>query len=333
LDNELLITADGAGGRFLYLADTLGSLHAASDMPSLAGRFEFLGEKAVGAVLTALALADEGGAYRAVASSAPRPATARALWEELGFDALPANEAVTAAFAEVAASGRADVRHVAGVFPGRVPTVRVDDVLITPVTYNREMLGMGIFITTPDALALEVVRVLSGHTAVAIHQLRLGEDARRLHSIDPRLWIPDENFLLQQLRREVTRARRYGREVGLALLRLENEDDVRYRFGDFFTDHLLRRIGSLLASTVRDSDILGALDGGFAVIHTETALQGTLISAGRLRDAAIGSVRQRFPEVPDVRISIAVTAFPDTAATVDEMLAQLRSPGEGSRAA
>lgn len=333
MEDELPDAAAGATGRLLYLAEHLASLHAAPDMPALAGRFEFLGERAVGAALTALALTDENGAYRAIAASAPRPAAASALWEELGFDAFAASEPVTAALAQVAAVGRAEVRGVEEVFPGRVPTAHVDDVLIAPVAYNREMIGMGVFITTPDALALDVVRVLAEHTAVAIHQLRLREDARRLHSIDPTLWIPDENFLLQQLRREVTRARRYGREVGLALLRLDNEADVRDRFGDFFTDHLLRRIGSLLMSTVRDSDILGALDGGFAIIHTETALRGTEISAGRLRDAAIGSVQQRFPEVPDLRIFVVVAAFPDTAATVDEMLAQLRSPQEHIRAA
>ena len=44
------------------------------------------------------------------------------------------------------------------------------------------------------------------------------EEARRLHSVDRCLWMPDEDFLLAQLRREVTRARRYGREVGIAVL-------------------------------------------------------------------------------------------------------------------
>jgi len=31
-----------------------------------------------------------------------------------------------------------------------------------------------------------------------------------------------------------------------SLLRIENEPEVRARFGDFFTDHLLRRIGGQL---------------------------------------------------------------------------------------
>jgi diguanylate cyclase (GGDEF)-like protein len=158
---------------------------------------------------------------------------------------------------------------------------------------------------------------------VAISQIREREDARRLHSVDAKLWVPDSHFLLQQFQREVNRARRYGREVGLALIRIDNEADVRERFGDFFTDHLLRRIGSQLLASVRDSDILGALGGAYAVIHTETGLAGTQLSANRLRDQAMEMVRQRFPEVPELRLSVRAVSYPATASSFDALLAAL----------
>ena len=88
------------------------------------------------------------------------------------------------------------------------------------------------------------------------------------------------SFLLTQLRREVARARRYGNEVGVALLRFESEAEVRAKFGDFYTDHLMRRIGSQLVAQLRDTDVVGALDGGYAIIHTETSLDGTQLSSG-----------------------------------------------------
>jgi diguanylate cyclase (GGDEF)-like protein len=175
--------------------------------------------------------------------------------------------------------------------------------------------------------------ILAGHTAVAIHQLREHEEARRLHSVDPRLWVPDEHYLLSELRREISRARRYGREAGLARLCVENEPEVRHQFGDFFTDHLLRRIGGQLLATVRDSDILGAIEGGFGVIHTDTSADGTDISARRLRGSIIAMVKQRFPEAPELSISIRVSAFPATAATVEEMLDQVQSDAAAESAA
>ena len=147
----------------------------------------------------------------------------------------------------------------------------LDTTIVAPIAFNREAMGVGLFLVhEPDEMTRNIAGVLASHAAVAIYQLREREDARRLHSVDPRLWVPDENFLQAQLGREVARATRYNRELGVAVLRLENEQDVRKKFGDFYTDHLMRRIGGQLMASVRDTDVLGALNGAYAVIHTET---------------------------------------------------------------
>lgn len=321
-DSASPLLRDTAEGRLLYFAEQLAALHASPDMPWLVGRFEFLGEKAVGASLSVLALPDERGAFRAVRSGSPRPAIARDLWAALEIDDLAANTAAADAFTLAERGGRPLAVRVGDLFPQATDQHRAS-AIIAPVLFNRELIGAGLFVVEPDPLAAPIAAALASHLGVAVHQLRQREDARRLHSVDQRLWVPDEQFLLAQLRREVNRARRYGREVGLALLRLENEDDVRARFGAFFTDHLLRRIGSQLLAGVRDSDVLGALDGAYAVIHCETPLAGTRLSAERLRDAVVQMVAQRFPEVPAPDISVRVAAFPDTATTADDMVAAL----------
>jgi diguanylate cyclase (GGDEF)-like protein len=312
-----------AEGRLLYLAEHLAELHASPDLPWLAGRFEFLGEKALGASLTALAMADERGAFRAAASASPRPALARDLWATLDLDELAANPTAAEAFTLAERGARPLAVAVKDVFPSAGPPPGAEHAIIAPLLFNRELLGVGFFVVASDELTEAIARVLATHTAVAIHQLRQREDARRLHSVDQRLWVPDEHFLLAQLRREVNRARRYDREVGLALLRLDNEADIRAGFGAFFTDHLLRRIGSQLLACVRDSDVLGALDGGYAVIHSETPLAGTQLSAERLRDAVIGMVALRFPEVPALEITVRVAGFPATATTAEELVEEL----------
>lgn len=312
-----------AEGRLLYLAEHLAELHAAADLPWLTGRFEFLGEKAVGASLTVLAMPDERGAFRAVRSSAPRTAVARDLWEALHIESLASNPEAAGAFARAERQGRPSTLLVQDLFPSARDLPVADQAVLAPLLFNRELLGIGLFIVDPDALTEAVAGVLATHGAVAAYQLREREDARRLHSVDPRLWVPDEQFLLAQLRREVNRARRYKRDVGLALLRLENEEEIRARFGAFFTDHLLRRMGSQLVASVRDSDVLGALAGAYAVIHCETPLAGTQLSAERLRDAVVAMVVQRFPESPAPDISVRAVAFPESADTAEDLVEQL----------
>jgi diguanylate cyclase (GGDEF)-like protein len=320
--------------RYAYLAENLASLHASPDLAWLTGRLEFIGEKALGAALTVLALPDERGVYRPSNTASPRPATARDLWEELEIDALAQNAAVRDALAEAEVRADAVTLPFETLFGPRGADAGVDSVIVAPITYNREQMGVALFCVEHSPTTEHMANIVAAHAAVAMHQLRQREEARRLHSVDRRLWVPDEDFLMAQLRREVLRARRYGREVGLAVLWLENEPDIRDRFGDFFTDHLLRRIGGQLLATVRDSDILGALRGRYAVIHTETGVDGTSLSAGRLRDVVADMVAQRFPEVPSPEISVRCAAFPANGATIEDLLSTAL-PGDqsGERAA
>lgn len=322
--------ADGADGRLIYLVENLATLHAASGMPWIAGRFEFLGEKALGAALSILALPDETGAYRAVASASPRTAAARALWQALDVDNLPANASAAAIFGEAESHARAARYPLAELFPDSAHA-GAEDAIIAPISFNREMVGVGVFVVEPGEMVEGMAAILASHTAVAMHQLHERDEARRLHSMDARLWVPDEDFLLAQLRREVARSRRYGRELGVALLRFESEQDVRAKFGDFYTNHLMRRIGSQLLAKLRDTDVVGALDGGYAVIHTETSLAGTELSTNRLRDSVLQMVAQRFPEFSDPRLSVRTVAYPASAATVEELVLLL-GDGETSSA-
>ncbi len=315
-------TASDAG-RLLYLAEHLAGLHASTDIGWLAGRFELLGEKVLGATLTIIALPDERGAFRAAASTLTRPATARDAWAQLGIDALARNTAAAEAFVAAEKAGRPATVRVSDLFPAADAEIAAHEAIVTPLLCDREFLGVGFFLVEPSPAVEQIAGVLAANAAVAISQIREREDARRLHSVDPTLWIPDDHFLLEQFQREVNRARRYGRELGLALLRVENEAEVRERFGDFFTDHLLRRIGSQLLASVRDSDVLGALDGGYAIIHAETSLAGTQLSADRLRDHAVEMVRRRFPEVPSLQMSTCSVSYPSTASTADALIAQL----------
>lgn len=310
-------------GRLLYLAEQLAGLHASTDLGWLAGRFELLGEKVLGATVTFLAMPDERGAFRAAASSLARPAVARDAWAGLGIDALAGSAEAAQLFVAQETAAHPAVVRVGDIFPTTSPELVGREAIVAPLLCEREFLGVAFFLVDASPMVEAIAEVLAANVAVAVSQIRERQDARRLHSVDPTLWIPDDHFLLEQFRREVNRARRYGREVGLALLRVENEGDVRARFGDFFTDHLLRRIGSQLLESVRDSDVLGAFAGGYAIIHTETGLTGTQLSAERLRDYAVEMVRRRFPEVGGVRISAHAVSYPTTSSSVDGLLAHL----------
>jgi len=314
-------TADD--GRLMYLVENLASLHASPDLPWLTGRFEFLGEHAMGAALTALVLPDEAGAYRAARSTAPRPAVARDLWARLEIDGLSSNAEATAVFQAAESAMQPQAHDLASLFGDRAGD-RGDVAIVAPLSFNREHIGAGLFVVPEaDELSHTIAAVIASHAAVAVYQTREREDARRLHSVDQQLWVPDEDFLLSQLQREVTRARRYGRELGVAVLRLENEGDIRSKFGDFYASHLMRRIGGQLLASVRDTDVMGAWRGAYAVIHTDTGIDGTNISGHRLRDSIVKMIAQRFPEAPSPNVSVRTVALHAHGEGVEDLLRRL----------
>ena len=332
MDQQQSAAADVVDGRLMYLVENLASLHAASGEAWIAGRFEFLGEKALGAALSVLALPDESGAYRAVASASPRPAAARDLYEALRIGDLANNSSAAAVFGEAEGRARAARHALSELFPDS-SYAGAEEAIVAPVSFSRELIGIALFVVVPGEMTEAMAAILANHTAVAMHQLRERDEARRLHAMDARLWVPDEDFLLTQLRREVARARRYGNEVGVALLRFESEAEVRAKFGDFYTDHLMRRIGSQLLAQLRDTDVVGALDGGYAIIHTETSLDGTQLSSERLRESVLQMVAQRFPEIAEARVTARVAAYPATGQAVEDLVRQITGPELQSDAA
>ena len=117
MEQQPITGAEGGAGRLMYLVENLASLHAAQNMEWIASRFEFLGEKAIGATLTVLALPDDTGAYRAAASASPRTAVARDLWDALKIDDLGERTTAAAVFGEAEAHGRATEHALSDVFP------------------------------------------------------------------------------------------------------------------------------------------------------------------------------------------------------------------------
>lgn len=311
----------------LNFAEHLVPLHASMDLPRLVGHVEFLAERAFNAQATVLMLPDETGAFRPSPSMGVRTAANTQARLALGIDAIAKNRRVGLALTDCGLSMRPSITLLSELFEldqvGGANTA-----IVIPVSFNSELVGVVLFVAEATPVALTLAGILAQHTAVAITQLRQREDVARLHSRDARLWIPDEHYLRLQMAREVSRARRYGRHLGVALVRLENEFVYQSQFGSFLADQILRRMGRLFADGIRDSDILGALDGGFAVIHVETDEAGTEISTRRLVRAAERMVAHRFPELPRPEIAFVIAGFPESADSADALLRQITHPIE-----
>jgi len=132
----------------------------------------------------------------------------------------------------------------------------------------------------------ELVRYLAGQAARSIENVQLHETATTRSITDELTGIPNRRAFNDALASEVERCRRFGGSVGLILLDLDNFKSVNDTHGHQAGDEILRRVGQVLAGSVRHVDLAARYGGEeFGVIVPETDLDGAIELAERLRVA------------------------------------------------
>jgi len=95
--------------------------------------------------------------------------------------------------------------------------------------------------------------------------------------------LPNRNYVLAELRREMPRARAHNAPFVLIQLSLENIDEVRARRGDDFADRAVNALVEVLKRLTRSSDFLAHLGGArFGVMLVECTLEQSYIYLKRV---------------------------------------------------
>lgn len=95
--------------------------------------------------------------------------------------------------------------------------------------------------------------------------------------------LPNRNYVLAELRREMPRARAHNAPFVLIQLSLENIEQVRERRGEEFADRAVNSLVEVLKRLTRSSDFLAHLGGSrFAVMLVECTLEQSYIYLKRV---------------------------------------------------
>jgi len=105
---------------------------------------------------------------------------------------------------------------------------------------------------------------------------------------------------------EASRSNRNSRPIGIAMLDLDKFKSVNDSLGHDAGDLVLKTAASVLAETLRSSDILARWGGEeFLAVFPETDLQGTIKAAEKLR-LAVQNAQWSLPDRPGMTVSIGV---------------------------
>ena len=108
-------------------------------------------------------------------------------------------------------------------------------------------------------------------------------------SVDPLTAPPSRAWLEKTLAAELARSRRYHRHLSLVVLDIDHFTRMNRDHGDIAGDWVLESVGSLLRSSVRESDYIARIgDDSFALVLAETPEKGALLLAEKLHAAVAG---------------------------------------------
>ena len=163
-----------------------------------------------------------------------------------------------------------------------------------------------------DAVDLETVRSFATQAAVAIDNVLLHQEAQRLSVTDALTGLGNYRSFQQILSREIERASRFGRSLGLLMLDLDLFKSVNDVHGHQVGNAVLVEVAERLRAEVREVDVVARYGGEeFAVILPESDSDG----AGHTAERICGAMRGRpFVVGGDlelaVTVSIGVAVFP-----------------------
>jgi diguanylate cyclase (GGDEF)-like protein/PAS domain S-box-containing protein len=165
------------------------------------------------------------------------------------------------------------------------------------------------------------LQAFADQAAVAIENARLYAEVQQYAITDELTDIYNRRGLFELGRREVERARRYGRNLSAVMIDTDKFKEINDNYSHAVGDHVLRALADRWKSSIREVDILGRYGGDeFVVLLPETDLENALQVADRLRLAICSKpIETPVAELP-LTVSIGVATLTETIKTFDELI-------------
>ena len=155
---------------------------------------------------------------------------------------------------------------------------------------------------------------------VALQNAAAFDHLSSLVLVDPLTGCHNRRGFDEHLKVEMVRARRYRRPISLMVLDIDRFKQVNDGFGHLAGDAVLRRVGEVLSTLFRTTDVVCRFGGDeFAVIFPETPRDEVMRLAERLR-ARVAALYAGGTGPGAITISLGIAAFPDDARGADALL-------------
>ncbi len=151
-----------------------------------------------------------------------------------------------------------------------------------------------------------VFKYLAGRDVEAAYH----EEIYQMAITDGLTSVPNSRFLAQFLEREMSRSRRYGRDLSLLFIDADKFKEVNTRLGHVVGDQLLRELAHVLEAGVGREELCARYGGEeFVIVLPEVPLAQAVTQAEAIRRAVEAHRFTHGDELVPVTVSVGVAAF------------------------
>lgn len=167
-----------------------------------------------------------------------------------------------------------------------------------------------------------LARTVAEHVGLAMANFNLRQTLRIQSIRDPLTGLFNRRYMEETINREIPRATRYGRPLGIILFDIDHFKDFNDRFGHAAGDTILSTLGEFVRAHIRSEDIACRYGGEeIVLILPDAPLDVTVARAEMLRSGVSAlSLEHRGRALGSVAISLGVAVFPRHGATGEALL-------------
>ncbi|MEJ2110532.1 MAG: GGDEF domain-containing protein, partial [Acidobacteriota bacterium] len=153
----------------------------------------------------------------------------------------------------------------------------------------------------------------SEHLPLSIANVKLSEELRMQSINDPLTGLYNRRFMLESLKREILRAERNKTPVSIVMIDIDHFKKFNDTNGHGAGDELLRKVGSFLKSSIRNSDIACRYGGEeFTLFLPESSTSNTLKLMKKILESVPKlEVYYYGKRLESVTLSMGIATYPD----------------------
>jgi diguanylate cyclase (GGDEF)-like protein len=170
---------------------------------------------------------------------------------------------------------------------------------------------------------MDFLYAVSNIASLALDNIYQYSTIERLSYTDSMTGIFNYRYFYKRLNEEILRAKRYGRELGLVILDIDNFKSFNDNFGHQAGDLILQQLSDLITRTIRSIDVVSRYGGEeFCIIMPDTGFGNCAVFIERLRSQIAESEFESnlFPKGSSISISVGGAVYPHHASTPDRLI-------------